>query len=104
MLGKLSESLTFINLDGEQCIMKKGEVAVGKVTKSMYPDKGVIEREDGSVLIKRAIEGQVKKEMEGLREGYLKLLKNQHLRMPRTFVLTVSAEVAAIKVYPMIIR
>ena len=42
MLGKLSESLTFINLDGEQCIMKKGEVAVGKVIKSMYPDKGVI--------------------------------------------------------------
>ena len=76
----------------------------------MYPDKGVIEREDGSVLIKRAIEGQVveylisKKKMEGLREGYLKLLKNQHLRMLRTFVLTVSAEVAAIKVYPMIIR
>ena len=85
MLGKLSESLTFINLDGEQCIMKKGEVAVGKVTKSMYQGKGVIEREDGSVLIKHAIEGQVveyliSKKRNGRAEGrILKVLEKSSL-------------------------
>ena len=91
MLGKLSESLTFINLDGEQCIMKKGEVAVGKVTKSMYPDKGVIEREDGSVLIKRAIEGQVveyliSKKRNGRAEGrILKVIEKSALEDAKDF-------------------
>ena len=38
--------------------MKKGEISIGRVTKTVYPDKGIIEREEGRVVIKHAIEGQ----------------------------------------------
>ena len=39
--------------------MKKSEIAIGKVAYSEFPDKGVIEREDGTVIIKHAIPGQL---------------------------------------------
>ena len=65
--------------------MKKGEIAIGKITKSIYPDKGVIEREDGSVLIKHAIKGQVveylisKKRNERSEGRILKVLEKSSL-------------------------
>ena len=39
-------------------MMKKGEISIGRGTKTVYPDKGIIEREEGRVVIKHAIEGQ----------------------------------------------
>ncbi len=38
--------------------MKKGEISIGLVGDTVFPDKGYIEREDGRVAIKHAIGGQ----------------------------------------------
>lgn len=38
--------------------MKKGEISVGTIGDTIFPDRGYIEREDGKVLIKHAIPGR----------------------------------------------
>lgn len=38
--------------------MKKGEIAAGIIGDTAFPDRGYIEREDGSVMIKHAIPGR----------------------------------------------
>lgn len=39
--------------------MKKGEIAVGVIGDTVFPDHGYIEREDGRVLIRHAVPGRV---------------------------------------------
>ena len=38
--------------------MKKGEIFVGKVLRTDFPNKGILEIEDQRVVVKNALEGQ----------------------------------------------
>ena len=38
--------------------MKKGDIFVGKVLRTDFPNKGILETEDQKVVVKNALEGQ----------------------------------------------
>ncbi|MDO4788379.1 MAG: 23S rRNA (uracil(1939)-C(5))-methyltransferase RlmD [Johnsonella sp.] len=65
--------------------MKKGEIAIGSIGMTKFPDKGYIEREDGRVLIKHAIpfqsvEYMVGRKKSGLAQGrVLRLVEKSRL-------------------------